>query len=60
MPKALTVMGMVVAGLIALVFVFDLVLAVPFYKANKTMDVCFIICALILGYLSWSTFKEQR
>jgi hypothetical protein len=60
MPKALTVVGMVVAGLIALVFALDLALAVPFYKASLLMDICFILCALILGYLSWSTFRELR
>jgi hypothetical protein len=60
MPKALTVTGMVVAGLIALLFTLDLALAVPFYKASPLMDICLILCALILGYLSWSTFRELR
>jgi hypothetical protein len=60
MPRALTIFGMVVAGLIAFVFAFDLALGFPFYKASLMMDICFLICALLLGYLSWATYREQR
>jgi hypothetical protein len=60
MPRALTFFGLVVAGLIALAFGFDLALQFPFSGASRTMDICFVITALILAYLSWTTLREQR
>ena len=59
MPKVMTIIGLVVAGLIALVFVVDLALGFPFKRASMLMDVSFLICALLLAYMSWSTMKEQ-
>ena len=62
MPKVLCITGMVIAGLIFVVFLTDLVLPVsfaPFKNASRVMDVMFILCAVGLGYLSWTTWKEQ-
>ena len=59
MPKVMTIVGLVIAGLIALVFVVDLALGFPFKRASLMMDVSFLICALLLAYMSWSTMKEQ-
>ncbi len=59
MPKALCISGIVVAALLLLVFGLDLAIGIPFNKANTTMDIGFIVCSGILGYLSWSTFREQ-
>jgi putative Ca2+/H+ antiporter (TMEM165/GDT1 family) len=60
MPKALTILGMIVASLVILLFGADLAVKFPFQGANKTIDILFVVCALILGYLSWSAFREQR
>ena len=60
MPKALTISGMVVAVLILLIFALDLALGIPFKSASTMMDVGFIICALALAYLSWSTWRELK
>jgi hypothetical protein len=60
MPKALTISGMTVAALLLLLFGLDLVAGIPFSKASLAMDISFVICAAILGYLSWSTFREQK
>jgi len=59
MPKALSISGMVIAVLIFILFVLDLALAFPFQRSSMMMDIVFVICALGLGYLSWTTFKEQ-
>jgi len=59
MARALTIFGMVVSGLMLAVFALDLALKLPFSRANWLMDACFVLCAAILGYLSWSTFREQ-
>lgn len=58
MPKALTIAGMTVAVLIVLLFGLDLVVSFPFSKASTMMDIVFLICALLLGYMSWSSYRE--
>ncbi len=60
MPKALCLVGTVVAALLLLVFGFDLALQFPFGRASLTMDIGMVICSLALGYLSWTTLKEQK
>jgi hypothetical protein len=60
MPKAMSLSGIVVAILLLLVFGLDLALQIPFSRASWGIDVAFIICALLLGYMSWSTFRQQR
>jgi hypothetical protein len=61
MPKALTIIGMLVAALLLLIFALDLALGLPFggSSASSTMDIGMIICGAVLFYLSWSAFREQ-
>ncbi len=59
MPKALCIVGTVVAVLLLLVFGLDLAIGFPFNGASKLMNIFFIICSGILGYLSWTTMREQ-
>lgn len=59
MPKYLTYFGLASAGLIAFIFALDLALSWPFKRASVAMDVVFIVCALLLAFLSWTTLKEQ-
>ncbi len=61
MPKALTIVGMFVAALLLLLFALDLALGIPFggSSASSAMDIGMIICGLVLGYLSWSAYREQ-
>jgi hypothetical protein len=58
--------GIVISLLVAILFALDLILgftgpvwAAPFRSASVLMDVLFLLCAGGLGYLSWSTLKEQ-
>ena len=63
MPKALCMTGMVIAIFLLILFLFDLVVPTawaPFKKASMLMDICFVICASVLGYLSWTTWREQK
>jgi len=60
MAKVLTVSGMVVAVLLLLLFGLDLALKIPFSRVSWVIDACFVVCAIILGYLSWSVMREQR
>ena len=60
MSKAMTIVGMVVAALVFLLFGVDLFAGIPFGTTGKTMNIGALISALILGYLSYSTFREQK
>ena len=59
MPKALCLTGMVIAIVVFLLFLLDLAVKVPFQRANVMMDVVFVLCAGTLGFISWTTFREQ-
>ena len=65
MPKALCLSGMVVAILIALLFLTDLIASfvapsfAPFRGVSILMDISLVICAGVLGAMSWLTFREQ-
>ncbi|MDD4270754.1 MAG: hypothetical protein PHO07_17155 [Pirellulales bacterium] len=59
MPKALCILGIAISALVLIVFGLDLVLKMPFNGVHKVMDIGFVICSGILGYLSWTTLREQ-
>jgi len=59
MPKALCMSGLVVAGLVIILFAADLAVGVPFKRASMMMDVSLLCCAALLGLLSWFTLREQ-
>ena len=58
MGKGMTIGGMVIAGLIFILFTLDLLTGIPFRKASVAMDVAFLVCSLGLAFLSWSTLKD--
>jgi hypothetical protein len=60
MPKALTITGMAVAGLLILLFGLDLAVKFPFGRISLWMDVGFAVSAAILGYLSWNAFRDLK
>ncbi|MDY0170029.1 MAG: hypothetical protein RBS80_26025 [Thermoguttaceae bacterium] len=66
MPKALCYTGLVVSVLIFLVFGLDLLTyflldsAFPFGGVSLMMSGGFVVAAGVLGYLSWSTLREQK
>jgi hypothetical protein len=62
MPKMLSIIGILVAIILILVFAIDLAIGVPFggSKASSTMNIGMIVGAAILAYLGWSAFREQR
>ena len=59
MSKALCIVGLVVAVVLLLLFGLDLGLKVPFGGISTVMSVGYVVSALLLAYLSWSTFREQ-
>ena len=60
LPKRVVVASMVVAGLVAIASILDLVMGIPFSGSGNTsmMDILFLVCAAIVGYLSWDAFKD--
>ena len=60
MSKALTIVGLVVSGLLGLVFVLDLLAGIPFGGANKMMDIGMVFAALALAYSSWDAMREVK
>ena len=59
MSKGMTIMGMVVALLIFILFLLDLVIGIPFGQAGGMLwDILFVIAAAGLGFLSLTTFRE--
>jgi hypothetical protein len=50
---------MVVAVLLAILFAMDLAIGAPFRGASTVGDIAFIVCAVILGYTSFVTWREQ-
>ena len=60
MPKVMTIVGMVVAALLLLLFGADLALGVPFGGVQMKMNIGAILGSAILGYLSFTTFREQK
>lgn len=60
MAKAMSIAGMIVAGLIALIFTADLALKFPFGRVGTLTDVGFLVSSLILAYLSWNAFRDSK
>ncbi len=58
-PKALSIFTMVVAVLLLILFGMDIAAGIPFGRAGTVTDVIFIVIAVLLGYLGWSTWREQ-
>lgn len=66
MPKVLCWTGIVISGLVALLFLADLVLGMigqiwlaPFRYTSLIMDILFLVSAAVLGTLSFLTLQEQ-
>jgi hypothetical protein len=49
-----------IAALLLLLFLLDLFAGFPFNGANKVLDVCAIIAAGIIIYISWDTVREIK
>ncbi|MFM9025132.1 MAG: hypothetical protein ACKON7_07295 [Planctomycetaceae bacterium] len=54
MPKPLALVGLIVSGLVAVLFAADLAAGFPFQRVSIAADVGFLVAGLIVAYLSWS------
>jgi hypothetical protein len=60
MEKWLCWGSMGVAGLLLLLFLLDLILAIPFNRISPTVDVFGILASGLVGYLAYDASKDLR
>lgn len=60
MTKTLPLTGLMIAGLVAVLFVADLAAGFPFQRVSIAADVGFLISSLIIAYMSWSLLEKPR
>lgn len=60
MSKAMPFVGMIVSGLVAILFLADLAAGFPFQRVTILADIGFIISSVILAYMSWSIMEKPR
>ncbi|MDG1992655.1 MAG: hypothetical protein P8J43_09310 [Pirellulales bacterium] len=60
MSKSVPFVGMVVSGIVGILFLADLAVAIPFSRVSVLADVGFIFSSGILAYLSWSTLMSRK
>jgi hypothetical protein len=67
MPKLLCLFGLVVAGLVALIFLMDLIFGLagmnalaPFKLNSLSFDIVMLLSSIVLGLLSWFSFRELK
>ena len=65
MPRMLCLGGLVVAGLVFLLFLVNFIMGLGgmgalFNYRSMLMDLAFMLCSAILGYMSWTAFHELR
>lgn len=60
MSKTAPLSGLILSGLIGILFLADLAAGFPFRRVSVALDVCFVIASLILCYLSWTLLEKSR
>lgn len=60
MSRAAQLTGMILTGLVGVVFLADLAAAVPFQRVNVPLDVGMAIAATIVTYLLWAAGSARR
>jgi threonine/homoserine/homoserine lactone efflux protein len=65
MPRLLCLAGLVVSGLVFLLFLVNMIMSLGglgslFNYPSLLMDLVFLLCSSGLGYLSWSALRELR
>ena len=59
--KRLVYFSMFAAGVVAVLAAADLLTGMPFSGTlTMTMDIVFLVCAAILGYLCWNCLKDAK
>ena len=59
MTKKMIFASVGMAGLVALLAILDLALKFPFAGYSMTLDILFLVAALIVLYMGWETYREN-
>lgn len=60
MTKFLPMIGMVVSGLVGILFIADLAVKFPFRRVSLALDIGFLLAAVIVAYMSWSVLDTTK
>ena len=61
MGRAMSIAGMVVGGIVAIAFIADLLLSIPFGGKGGTMvHIGLVVSGLALAYLGWSAWRDVK
>ena len=60
MSKALCWVGLILSLIVFLIFLLDVSAAIPFGRRNIFVDVIFMVIALLMMWMSWTTYREQK
>ena len=60
MSKTMPLAGMIVSGLIGILFLADLAAGFPFRRVSMALDIGFVVASLVLAYLSWTLLEKAR
>jgi hypothetical protein len=60
MGKAMSVAGMAIGGLLAVMFAADLFLKIPFGGQATGSDIGLALCGAVLAYLGWNAFRDVK
>lgn len=60
MAKKLIFGSMAAAGIIALLSILDLSVKIPFGGYSMTMDILYLVAALIVLFMGWESYRENR
>ena len=56
----LSLAGLIVSGIVVIIFVADLAAAFPFQRVSVAADIGFILAGLLVAYLSWSINSRAK
>ena len=61
MGRAMSIAGMAIGGIVALAFIADLLISIPFGgKGGPLAHIGLAICGLTLAYLGWNAMREVK
>jgi hypothetical protein len=60
MAKAMSIGGMAVAAIAGLAFLGDMIAGLPFGGQSLVTDISFLLAAAMLGFASFSAFREAK
>ena len=58
--KVLTIVAMVIAGLLTLMFLLDAALGIPFGRQSIVLDVLFILGGAFILWQGFDTYRQMR